>query len=133
MDELRQSRTWDANSGLSRALSDILCGCLRGSPFGGGDPSVTDVEGSTRRWEADADAMRATLVAHDDVLRAAIEAAAVSFPDLDVKGCGSQLVTRSPFRFSSSSSVTRSSTGCPGTQNSVRTKLQGMSVRLLAS
>ena len=33
----------------------------------------TDVEGSTRRWEADADAMRAALLAHDDVLRAAIE------------------------------------------------------------
>jgi predicted ATPase len=34
----------------------------------------TDVEGSTRRWEADADAMRAALVVHDEVLRAAIEA-----------------------------------------------------------
>ena len=34
----------------------------------------TDVEGSTRRWEADADAMRAALAAHDEVLRAAIEA-----------------------------------------------------------
>jgi predicted ATPase len=34
----------------------------------------TDVEGSTRRWEADADAMRAALVAHDRVLRKAIEA-----------------------------------------------------------
>jgi class 3 adenylate cyclase len=34
----------------------------------------TDVEGSTRRWEADADAMRAALAAHDDVLRSAIEA-----------------------------------------------------------
>src|SRR6185437_12790424 len=34
----------------------------------------TDVEGSTRRWEADADAMRAALAAHDDVLRRAIEA-----------------------------------------------------------
>ena len=33
----------------------------------------TDVEGSTRRWEADADAMRKALVAHDQVLRAAIE------------------------------------------------------------
>jgi class 3 adenylate cyclase len=29
----------------------------------------TDVEGSTRRWEADAQAMRAALGAHDDVLR----------------------------------------------------------------
>ena len=34
----------------------------------------TDVEGSTRRWEADADGMRAALAAHDEVLRTAIEA-----------------------------------------------------------
>ena len=34
----------------------------------------TDVEGSTRRWEADAEAMRAALAAHDEVLRSAIEA-----------------------------------------------------------
>jgi class 3 adenylate cyclase len=34
----------------------------------------TDVEGSTRRWEADADRMRAALAAHDKVLRSAIEA-----------------------------------------------------------
>ena len=27
----------------------------------------TDIEGSTRRWEADADAMRAALEAHDDL------------------------------------------------------------------
>jgi predicted ATPase len=33
----------------------------------------TDVEGSTRRWETDADAMRAALAAHDEVLRSAIE------------------------------------------------------------
>src|SRR6201992_3304986 len=33
----------------------------------------TDIEGSTRRWEADAAGMRAALAAHDDVLRAAIE------------------------------------------------------------
>jgi class 3 adenylate cyclase len=33
----------------------------------------TDVEGSTRRWEADADAMRVALAAHDEVLRGAIE------------------------------------------------------------
>jgi predicted ATPase/class 3 adenylate cyclase len=32
----------------------------------------TDVEGSTRRWEADADAMRKALAAHDDLLRTAI-------------------------------------------------------------
>jgi predicted ATPase len=34
----------------------------------------TDVEGSTRRWEADADEMRAALTAHDEVLRDAIKA-----------------------------------------------------------
>ena len=34
----------------------------------------TDVEGSTRRWETDAAAMRAALLAHDEVLRSAIEA-----------------------------------------------------------
>ena len=34
----------------------------------------TDVEGSTRRWEADADGMRAALAAHDQVLRGTIEA-----------------------------------------------------------
>jgi predicted ATPase/class 3 adenylate cyclase len=34
----------------------------------------TDVEGSTRRWEKDADGMRAALAAHDEVLRKAIEA-----------------------------------------------------------
>jgi predicted ATPase len=32
----------------------------------------TDVEGSTRKWEADAQAMKVALAAHDDVLRAAI-------------------------------------------------------------
>ena len=34
----------------------------------------TDVEGSTRRWEADAEGMRVALAAHDEVLRTAIEA-----------------------------------------------------------
>lgn len=34
----------------------------------------TDIEGSTRRWETDADAMRAALQTHDAQLRAAIEA-----------------------------------------------------------
>jgi predicted ATPase len=34
----------------------------------------TDVEGSTRRWEADADEMRIALADHDEVLRSAIEA-----------------------------------------------------------
>ena len=64
-------------------VGKICCGILRG---GGGSavpapaPSgvvtflFTDIEGSTRRWEADAGAMRAALLAHDDVLRTAIEA-----------------------------------------------------------
>ena len=34
----------------------------------------TDVEGSTRRWENDAEGMRAALAAHDEVLRKGIEA-----------------------------------------------------------
>jgi class 3 adenylate cyclase len=34
----------------------------------------TDVEGSTRRWETDAELMRKALAAHDGVLRSAIEA-----------------------------------------------------------
>ena len=34
----------------------------------------TDIEGSTRRWETDAGAMWKALVAHDEVLRSAIEA-----------------------------------------------------------
>jgi predicted ATPase/class 3 adenylate cyclase len=34
----------------------------------------TDIEGSTGRWEADADAMRNALAVHDGVLRSAIEA-----------------------------------------------------------
>ena len=33
----------------------------------------TDIEGSTRRWEADAEAMRTALAEHDQVLRSAIE------------------------------------------------------------
>jgi predicted ATPase len=33
----------------------------------------TDIEGSTRRWEADADAMQVALAAHDEMLRTAIE------------------------------------------------------------
>jgi predicted ATPase/class 3 adenylate cyclase len=34
----------------------------------------SDIEGSTRRWEADADAMRKALAAHDEVLRSTVEA-----------------------------------------------------------
>jgi class 3 adenylate cyclase len=34
----------------------------------------TDIEGSTRRWEADPEAMRLALAVHDEVIRAAIDA-----------------------------------------------------------
>ena len=34
----------------------------------------TDIEGSTRRWEADPEVMQAALAAHDEVLHEAIEA-----------------------------------------------------------
>ena len=34
----------------------------------------TDIEGSTRRWESDADSMRPALVAHDEVLRETVAA-----------------------------------------------------------
>ena len=49
-----------------------------GGVLTGGPPSgvvtflFTDIEGSTRRWEADAEAMRAALSKHDQVLQAAI-------------------------------------------------------------
>src|SRR6201988_1910270 len=43
------------------------------APSGGVTVLFTDVEGSTRRWEADADGMRAALAAHDKVLRSAIK------------------------------------------------------------
>ena len=45
-----------------------------GKPSGVVTFLFTDIEGSTRRWEADADAMRAALVAHDDVLREIVAA-----------------------------------------------------------
>src|SRR6201993_3257625 len=44
-----------------------------GAPSGIVTFLFTDIEGSTRRWEADADVMRAALAAHDKVLRTAIE------------------------------------------------------------
>jgi class 3 adenylate cyclase len=61
-----------------RDLPGVLCHSVRVSA--GAPPSgvvtflFTDIEGSTRRWEADADAMRAALAAHDEVLRTAIGA-----------------------------------------------------------
>ena len=74
-DELREPVRRSLIAALNRALCDILCGCPTGVPPSGVVTFLfTDVEGSTRRWESDADAMRAALAAHDEVLRAAIEA-----------------------------------------------------------
>src|ERR1700719_3216872 len=53
----------------SACVSDVSAG----RPSGVVTFLFTDVEGSTRRWEADADAMRKALAAHDEVLRSAIE------------------------------------------------------------
>jgi hypothetical protein len=39
----------------------------------------TDIEGSTRRWEADAEAMRAALSKRDQVLHTAIESHTASY------------------------------------------------------
>ena len=51
------------------------CAHVRGGcAFGVVTFLFTDIEGSTRRWEADADAMRKALAAHDELLRKAIEA-----------------------------------------------------------
>ena len=65
-------------------MFDVGVRCLCHAAWVSADPAAapsgvvtflfTDVEGSTRRWEADADAMRAALAAHDEVLRTAIEA-----------------------------------------------------------
>ena len=75
IDDIRESRK--SRRGLLRGSG--LCvtsfaGVRRGPPSGVVTFLFTDVEGSTRRWEADADAMRAALAAHDEVLRTAIEA-----------------------------------------------------------
>ena len=60
-DEIDQARThleWSAMSAPSGVVTFLF----------------TDIEGSTRRWETDADAMRVALAAHDKALRSAIEA-----------------------------------------------------------
>ena len=51
-----------------------FCASVHGDPPSGVVTFLfTDIEGSTRRWEADADAMRTSLLGHDKVLRTAIE------------------------------------------------------------
>jgi class 3 adenylate cyclase len=49
------------------------CGGVGGSAHGVVTFLFTDIEGSTRRWESDADGLRVALAAHDKVLRTAIE------------------------------------------------------------
>jgi predicted ATPase/class 3 adenylate cyclase len=52
----------------------VLGGEQPGSPSGVVTFLFTDIEGSTRRWEADADAMRAALETHNEVLRETVAA-----------------------------------------------------------
>src|ERR1700743_3852886 len=65
----------NADRGLLRRRG-VVCHPVRVSavaaPSGVVTFLFTDVEGSTRRWEADADAMGGALAAHDAVLRATI-------------------------------------------------------------
>jgi class 3 adenylate cyclase len=64
------SRTWHPVPSGVRTI------CRRGgsAAVGDGDVSVTDIEGSTRRWETDPEAMRAAPGLHHDVLQSVIEA-----------------------------------------------------------
>ena len=52
----------------------MLDGEQQGSPSGIVTFLFTDIEGSTRRWEADPDVMRVALETHNKVLRASVEA-----------------------------------------------------------
>ena len=65
MSQVTAALLWDS-AGVSAAVA--------AAPSGVVTFLFTDVEGSTRRWEADAEEMRAALAAHDEVLRKAIEA-----------------------------------------------------------
>ena len=42
---------------------------------------LSDIEGSTRRWEADADGMRVALAAHDEVMTPVINTSDVGSAD----------------------------------------------------
>ena len=59
--------------GTLRSPVEWRCGAVA-CAVGGCHVLFTDIEGSTRRWDADAEAMRAALGIHDEVLREAIEA-----------------------------------------------------------
>src|SRR5271163_5163147 len=65
-----------AGNGLSGERGAPIDGLLdrAAAPSGVVTFLFTDVEGSTRRWEADAEGMRVALAAHDGVLRSAVEA-----------------------------------------------------------
>ena len=64
----------DRHRAASRSCRAVVSVPPASAPSGVVTFLFTDVEGSTRRWEADADAMRVALAAHDEVLRRAIEA-----------------------------------------------------------
>ncbi|KUI00307.1 cyclase [Mycolicibacterium acapulense] len=49
-----------------------MSGGLQAAPSGVVSFLFTDIEGSTRRWEADADAMRRALATHDETMRRAV-------------------------------------------------------------
>ena len=67
IDDLRESENLVAIAALNWALCDILCGCPRAARLRGlCNVLVHRYRGLTRRWESDADAMRAALPAHDD-------------------------------------------------------------------
>jgi class 3 adenylate cyclase len=51
----------------------VFSGDQQGPPSGVVTFLFTDIEGSTRRWEADADAMRAALETHNELLRDAVK------------------------------------------------------------
>src|SRR6478672_11702563 len=71
-------RTWSPYPILRQRVRSASHFNRRVRVSAGGRPSgvvtflFTDIEGSTRRWEADADAMRAALSKHDQVLKTAI-------------------------------------------------------------
>jgi class 3 adenylate cyclase len=73
---MSDGRKGQAGNGLSRErgapIDELLDRAV--APSGVVTFLFTDVEGSTRRWESDADGMRVALAAHDAVLRGAIEA-----------------------------------------------------------
>ncbi len=71
-----RSRSSEPRPPCAGRSSSVRTLCLVGvrPPSGTVTFLFTDIEGSTRRWEADPEAMRAALVLHDEVLRSAIEA-----------------------------------------------------------